>query len=403
MFKSSTIQENLAYISFLFSIYAFTALPFSGVIFSAICYIQFFFFSLFLLIIWDFNSIISFKIKKVSIDKFILLIIFIVLVVGVFFVNKNSNSDLKSIVKTISYFPVFFMFGIYLPNIFFKDTSKFESFLNFLVIFGIINAILGWFLIFSGLQQGGTYSAYLMGIFNHPNATGFVFSLTIPIVVYKFFFKGLKKALFLPLIFLLSISLLFTLSRAAYIATGIAVLLLSFYKSKKIFLFMVAIIIILIFTIVIDFTAMKGGLNSFSRILLFATAYDMIMADAFHFLWGYGVVNFYDTFTSEKLFVGSVEIVADPHNFILLLGIQFGMILTTLIAVYISITLIKAGRNIRKYPVGHHNRNLFVLCYSVIISLLIQNMFEDIIIYPEYYFMPLLFIYYGFLIKAYRN
>lgn len=403
MSKSITIQEYLVYFSFFFSIFATVGLPFSGFIYSIIFYIQIIFFLIFLIILWDFNRILNYRLGKISVDKFILLLIFIVMVLGAFLVNRQSNSDFKSILKCIAYFPVFLLFAIYLPKIFFNNLLKFEYFLNFIISLGLINAVYGWFAMLTGLQRTSIYSNFLIGIFNHPNASGFAFSLTIPILIYKFFFRNMNKNLFFVVIFLFFVSLLFTFSRAAYIATGIAVLILSYYKSKKIFLITVGLIIILVFSIVIDFMVVKGGVNSFSRVLLYITAFDMITADTFHFLWGYGVINFYDTFSTDKLFLGSVEVVADPHNIILLLGIQFGMIITLLVSIYFLITLFKVPKNIRKYPVGNHYRNLFILCFSVITSLLVQNMFEDIIIYPEFFYMSLFFVYYGFLVKSFRN
>jgi hypothetical protein len=351
---------------------------------------------------WDFNKIFNFKFGKIYLDKIIVFFIIIAMITGVYLFNYRSNSDAKSILKSISYFPVFIIYAIYLPKLFFVDVSKFELFLSFVMSLGLINAIIGWLSILLGLQQSSMYSTFLIGIFNHPNASGFAFSLTIPILVYKFFFRNMKKNLFFALIFIYSISLLFTFSRAAYIATGVAVLFLSYYKSKKIFIYMVAVLTVLVLTVVVDFTAVKGGVSSFSRVLLFITAIDMITADTFHFLWGYGIINFYDTFLTDKLFVGSVEIVADPHNLILLLGIQFGMILTLLVILYYVVVLFNAGRRLRKYPIDNHHRNLYVLCFSVVISLLVQNMFEDIIVYPEYYFMPLFLIYTGFLVKSLR-
>ena len=350
MFKNSSIQENISYVSFFISIYALTALPFSGLILSAIYFIYITFFIVFLVVVWDFNSISNLKIGKLSIDKLLLITIFFVMLLNVFFFNRQNNSDIKSVSKVFSYFPVFFIFAIYLPGVFFKNTYKFEAFLNFLIIFGVINTLFGWFALFAGLQQNVTYPGFLMGLFNHPNASGFVYSLTIPILVYKFIYRRYNRIVFSVMIFVFTLSLLFTFSRAAYIATGVSILILSYYKSKRAFLIMVGIIVILIFTIIVDFTASKGGLSSISRLLLFATAYDMIIADPFHFMWGYGVVNFYDTFLSEKLFLGSLEIVADPHNFILLLGVQFGMIITSLIVFYMIVTLLKSAKSMKRIP-----------------------------------------------------
>lgn len=403
MIKDSSIAEIVCYSSLFFSFLAFSGLPFSAIALTAIYYIHITFFLIFLIIKWDFNSIISFRLKKISTDNAILFLISLTMLLGVFYFNFKGNSDLKSFFKVVSYFPVFFMFAVYIPGIFNDNPKKFEVFLNIVTVFSILNGIYGWFTLFAGLQQNPFYPGYLMGFFNHPNASGFSFSIVIPIVVYKMFMKKGNRFVMMALLVFFLVSLLFTFSRAAYIAAGISLLLLSYFKSRRLFLVMLVISFILIVTIFADFAASKGGLSSLSRLLLFVTAYDMIVADPFHFMWGYGVVNFYDTFTAEKMFLGSLEVVADPHNFILLLGIQFGMILTTLTVIYVVVTLVKSALSIKKYPVDSHHRHLFIFCYSSVISILIQNLFEDIVIYPEYFLMPLFFIYYGFLVKTYKS
>ncbi len=403
MIKDSSIAELICYLSLLFSFLAFSGLPFSAIALTAIYYIHIILFLIFLIIKWDFNSIINFKFQRFSSENVILFLIGLTMLLGVFYFNFKSNSDVKSIIKIFSYFSVFLMFAIYIPHIFFDNPKKFEVLLNVVAISSLLNGLYGWFTLFAGLQQNPFYPGYLMGFFNHPNASGFSFSLAVPIVVYKMFMKKENRILMIGLLVFFLISLLFTFSRAAYIAAGFSLLLLSYFKSRKIFLVMLGICFVLVVTIFADFAASKGGLSSLSRLLLFVTAYDMIVADPFHFMWGYGVINFYDTFTAEKMFLGSLEVVADPHNFILLLGIQFGMILTTFTVIYIVITLIKSALSIKKFPVNCHHRDLVIFCYSTVISILIQNLFEDIIIYPEYFLMPLFFIFYGFLVKNYKN
>lgn len=295
------------------------------------------------------------------------------------------------------------MFAVFIPETLFEKPQKFETLLNVVTAFSLANGLFGWFTLLAGLQQNPFYPGYLIGFFNHPNASGFSFSIVIPIVVYKMFMKKGNRFVMLALLVFFLISMLFTFSRAAYISAGLSILLISYFKSKRLFIIMLGISFILVVTIFADFAASKGGLSSISRLLLFVTAYDMIVADPFHFMWGYGVINFYDTFTAEKMFLGSLEIVADPHNFILLLGIQFGMLLTTMTVVYALFTLFKSGFSIKKHPKESHHRDLFIFCFASVVSILMQNLFEDILIYPEYFLMPLFLIYYGFLVKVYKS
>ncbi len=403
MIKDSSIAEIVCYLSLFFSFLAFSGLPFSAIILSGIYFIHIALFVIFLLLRWDFKSIATFRFRNFSLDNLILLLISFILLVNVFFFNFQSNSDVKSIFKILSYFPIFFMFAVFIPETLFEKPQKFETLLNVVTSFALANGLFGWFSLLAGLQQNPFYPGYLMGFFNHPNASGFSFSIVIPIVVYKMFMKKGNRFVMLALLVFFLISLLFTFSRAAYIAAGLSILLISYFKSKRLFIIMLGISFILVMTIFADFAASKGGLSSISRLLLFVTAYDMIVADPFHFMWGYGVINFYDTFTAEKMFLGSLEIVADPHNFILLLGIQFGMLLTTMTVVYALLTLFKSGFAIKKHPKESHHRDLFIFCFASVVSILIQNLFEDIIVYPEYFLMPLFFIYYGFLVKVYKG
>jgi len=403
LIKDSSIAEIVCYLTLFFSFLAFSGLPFSAIILSAIYFIHIALFVIFLLLRWDFKSIAIFRFGKFSLDNLILLLISFILLINVFFFNFQSNSDVKSIFKILSYFPVFFMFAVFIPETLFEKPQKFETLLNVVTAFSLANGLFGWFTLLAGLQQNPFYPGYLIGFFNHPNASGFSFSIVIPIVVYKMFMKKGNRFVMLALLVFFLISMLFTFSRAAYISAGLSILLISYFKSKRLFIIMLGISFILVVTIFADFAASKGGLSSISRLLLFVTAYDMIVADPFHFMWGYGVINFYDTFTAEKMFLGSLEIVADPHNFILLLGIQFGMLLTTMTVVYALFTLFKSGFSIKKHPKESHHRDLFIFCFASVVSILMQNLFEDILIYPEYFLMPLFLIYYGFLVKVYKS
>ncbi|MEO6694620.1 MAG: O-antigen ligase family protein [Ignavibacteria bacterium] len=233
------------------------------------------------------------------------------------------------------------------------------------------------------------------GVFMHPNTASHFYTILIPILLYKILSGKSKLVIILPIFLLCVTALLFTFSRAGYIGTGLAMITLIFFKSKKIFIFSLIIFIASYFFIINDFIATKED-SSISRIILWITAIDMITRDSMHMIWGYGVFNALEVFQNEKFFFGSREVVPDPHNSFLLFSIQFGLLFSVSLTVFIIVIYLKLFFRRTNLIIKKHFTQIF-LAISVTIGILFQNMFENILVYPEYYVMPFYLIFLGYI------
>lgn len=389
-----TLSEKLVFIFIGVNTYAMSIFPFSNLVFDTIFYFQYTLFAIFLIVDFKIGKFLNLRISLKRGGNKLLLFLLSAFIFSSLIVNSN-NHDIASIVKLFAYIIVFYLFFVYLSGIFYFDIEKFNKFLNVVVILAVINSIFGFFSLFVGFAENKATYGYLTGFLYHPNSAGFVYSISIPIVFYNYFEKKISFYTFALIAGFLFIALLYTFSRSAYIAAIISVLLLIYFKSKKALVLSIIAFVLMFFLVIGDFLASKGGLSSVSRLLLFYTAFDMITSGTGPFLWGYGIIKSLEIFTVERLFFGSFENVIDPHNFILLLGIQFGMVMTFVYILFITTILISA--QLYKKYLSPEKRRLSELSFSLIIGLLIQNMFEDIIVYPEFFLFPIFLVFLGYL------
>jgi len=178
----------------------------------------------------------------------------------------------------------------------------------------------------------------------------------------------------------------------------IGLIVLIYKKSRTLFVVTTLFLLLISSTIVIQFASAKGSASAFSRAQVMLTGYDMIINHgATNLLWGYGVLN------SKKVFVQELTSNFDvtreetgPHNFVLTLGIQFGMILTTSVLFYIFILLLKSQLKVkRKLILSQYFK--VNLALSVTLGILTQCVMEDIVVYPEFFVMPMFLLFLGYL------
>ncbi len=314
-----------------------------------------------------------------------------------FVINLNNNADLKSIAKLITYPLIAYVFFSYTGKKLLRSYALFEKYMKVFIVAGVVSSILSIIIFALGISPSATYFFTTHGIFVHPNTTSFLYILVIPVTIYFYYIGKINFFSFTVLLSLLVIVLLFTYSRAGYLGAFSGALIFTFLRSrsKKIFVITSIVIILIISTFAIDFLTAKQN-SSYSRILLILTAYNMIFLNSSTFLWGYGVYSGVELFREEKLFFGSYEFVDDPHNFLLLSGIQFGAVLPLLALLFVLFTYLKFYRIDKKKFSEKKLLNMY-LCISVTAGFLINNMLEDVIVYPEYYVMPVFLIFLGYL------
>lgn len=384
----------------LVNLYIISVFPLGYLVKDFIYFIQIGIFLLFIITKLDINEVFNFKPKGNMLIYYSEILLGSVFLIITLTVSLNNNNDIKSIAKIITYVILFIMFFNFYASSLISNFVLFNKFVDFIIIFALINSVIGWFAVFFVPPPVELYKGYHLGLFHHPNTNAAIYSIAVPAIFYKVFYLGYRNYQNILILLFLFVSMLFTYSRSTFVGVGVALLLITFLKSKK-YTILFVLLFLLVGTSVFDtFLLAKGGFSSISRLLLFYTAFEMILTSINSFLFGYGVFRSLEIFFTEKLFTGSTEVVVDPHNMILLLGIQFGMIVTIALFVFIILVLISSISRLNKLKPDV--KKGVVLSFAMVINLVIQNQFEDIVVYPEYFVYPIFLIFLGYLYHSYR-
>jgi hypothetical protein len=274
----------------------------------------------------------------------------------------------------------------------------FDKFLDCILYISVATALIALIFYFVGFSLNPKYAFAATGYFGHSNTIAFIYTLSIPILFYKLFSKKISLLIFFALISILLLGLLFSYSRSAYIGVFVSIMIISFKKSKFIFLIVAALLLIIGSKVFMTFAFAKGD-SSNPRIILMFTSYNMIFHSGYKYLlWGYGIFNNVKVFTGNQLIFGGIEEVPDPHNMALLLAIEFGVLFT--IAFLSSFLYIIIRSFSRKKGNDFNYEQKINLSLAIIIGLFAHNMLEDIIVYPEFFVFPLFLIYSGYLYRS---
>lgn len=344
----------------------------------------------------DIKNKIKITASKFNIITIVSAIILSFFTFSTFVKNLSVNLSIIPLLKISTYLIIFYYYYFYLPKLFFLEHELFEKFLSLIMNTGIIMSVISVILFFSGINIHQKTDMVPVGLFYYDNIFAFVYTFTIPILIYKRLTGQLSLAYFISALLLSSVVLLFTFSRAGYLGVLLSVLIIIYKKSKKLFFTVLIFILIISATFVFDFAKAKGSMSAITRVQVMLVAYDMIMNNGSDkFLWGYGVFN------SKKVFVNNLTSTFEvsreetgPHNFIFTLGIQFGMALTASVLILLLTILIKTIIKNKKYYKHFDSVNL---CLAVISGLLVQCMLEDIVVYPEFFVMPIFLLFLGYL------
>ncbi len=349
------------------------------------------------------EGLLKFKGLKFDLINSISLVIILSFILSSFYFNLNNNLDILSIAKLITYPIIIYYFFNYLPRIIYHDKDLFELILNYWLYFSLISIFVSLGVLLLGLDIFQYTANSTVGYFYYTNIFAFIFTFTIPILLYKYFTKQLS---FLPFLFFLLpslVCLLFTYSRAGYIGALLSLIVLIYKKSRLLFIVTLIFLTVVSSTIVFQFASAKGSASAFSRVQVMVTGYDMIFNHGLkNFLWGYGVLN------SKKVFVQELTSNFDisreetgPHNFILTLGIQFGMILTFSLLLYIIILFVKSQSKAKR---NYFSQRYFKVNLAIAITagIIVECILEDVVVYPEFFVMPMFLLFLGYL-KYYIN
>lgn len=383
------------------NIYSVSILLGSGFIGYILNLLHFVIFVSFIVYKFDFHKFFRFHFERINIVLLEIYLLVTVFVFSSYYVNLEYNMDISTFLKLLSYPIIFFLFFIQFSKKLYEDDNFFEKFLIILLYLGIIHAIYSIIANYLGLNINSKYSASITGIFEHPNTTSFIYTILIPILLYKYFSKQIGKVFFVSVLILFIYCLLYTFSRNGYLSFFIIVLLYSYSKSKITFFIALILSIGILFSIFFDFAFSKAD-STITRTLLYYTSIDMITRDMNHFLWGYGVKNAIDVFINDKVIFGSFEQVISTHNFILQLAIQFGVILPVIFCIlifniYINVYLIK------KSHLLSDRYFKFSFCLIITFGLLVQNMLEDTLAHPGNFVLPFFLMFLGYLYNGWKE
>jgi len=343
------------------------------------------------------------KSKHFSIRTISQYLVILIFCISVLWYNSADLKSLNTLLKVISIPFLLYTYYILFSRTLFEDRRNFEKFTTYILWFGLFAGIVSLFSLVYPInpKYEGLPSA---GLLNHPNSTSFIFTISIAVLFYKYFEKKIPVTVFGILIVLFSIALFFTLSRAGYIATSLAVLILTYNRSKKLFFASIIILMIVSVTFLLDINFAKTDSNT-SRFSLILSALMMIFSGQQEMLWGHGIQNAFLVFDQTKATIGSLDPVPNPHNVLLLMTMQFGLLMTASVLFFLFMIFINTFLILRK-SVMLERENDISLSLALSCSLLLQNFFEDIIIFPEAFVFTVFIIFLGYLnytIKVYKN
>ncbi|HMS65798.1 MAG TPA: O-antigen ligase family protein, partial [Ignavibacteria bacterium] len=342
---------------------------------------------------FTFSKLVSLKINTPGFLEFLFLMLLTAFCITCFYINLENNLNSYSLFSILTYVINFVLFFFILGKNFRINTTKFDKFTDIIIYFAIVLSLISLIFYIQGIHFLSLYSHTSAGLFGHPNTTSMFYTISIPVLFYKYFTKRISNVVFTCLLILFLSVLLLTLSRAGYIGVGVGILIYTFYKSRTLFVFVSILVAIVAMTIVLDFASSKVD-SSASRLLLILSAISVITRSNSSLMWGYGPVNGTNIFIQEKFFFGN-EPVPNPHNLLLQLSIQFGLIFT-LLAVLTVIVLFVKGMILKFRDERFKYDQRLSLCLTIMLSLIVQNFFEDVLVNPIYYVMPVFFIFSGF-------
>lgn len=327
--------------------------------------------------------------------KKIFILILLTLGLSVIF-NSKDYFNLYGISKLIILIFGFAFFFFLIANKLYSDITLLNHFYSHLILLGVITAafgILNSIVPFNPiLQSSGASSSF----FRHPNTVAFAYIPALCILGYNLLFRDDRNKLIPFILFsIVFFGLALSLSRSGLLAFLISVLILIFFKSKKLFLVLFIVLIISTSIIIQFFFDIKGSSSTIARLGLIYSAVEMIKSSNHILYWGVGTVSVFEEYQTFKESVSPfLDTVLYPHNSILFFILQFGIISLTPVLLFVLLILIKCF----KFLYQLFDKYKFLLIpFTICSSLLIQSLLEDTILFPEFFVFPIFLIFLGYL------
>jgi hypothetical protein len=345
------------------------------------------------------SSVTHLKINN-AFEKILLGAFFLFIFVSMIVVNFKDFVTPQGFSKCFIFIFGGYFFGYYIPKLFFLNKNFINLFVKFIFYIGFSASIFGIItLLVPKINPTNELPGTAISFFMHPNATAFLYCYTIPCALYLIFFEknktDIEKLFFSAGFYLMIFNQILTISRSGFAGVCIGIIIFFMFYSRKYFYLLLLILPVAYVFFVSDFTASKGAGTLIGRVGLLATAYTMLTDSNSGLLWGFGTSSIFDLFEDVKLSLGIADSHNYPHNSIVFYILQFGLISAIPLFFFF---FFKIGKAIRMLFKRYENFGILLLAVTIIISTFIQAIFEDFVLFPEYYMFHFFMLFFGIMV-----
>jgi hypothetical protein len=246
-----------------------------------------------------------------------------------------------------------------------------------------------------------TYTAQTryLSLIIHPNYVSFLLTITSVTSLFFFFYyeknlSTLQKTLIILTVIIQFSSQILTLSRGGLLGTAFGVFFLLLFRYRKKVVLIIPFFLIMIVYFATGVFKSKGLASTLSRYLLLIPVYEMYKEKSVHTIFGFGITNSFDAYSSYRGLYGVIESVNNPHNSLLSIFIMFGLIVTILLFIYFSFLFIK-GFIYSIIALDFKNRMFYAFLASNMIATFVHGLFDSMLIMPEFFVMQFFLIIIG--------
>jgi Lipid A core - O-antigen ligase and related enzymes len=324
--------------------------------------------------------------KGIIIDKFTILFIALVLIMGLSSIySKNKIGSLKEVIRYSYYLSIYFIIR-------FRINKKifYEILIKANLLSGSLISILGIYIFFSKYKVGMTFNylldnARVQVTFDHPNAYGaYLILLIFPLIYSTAKVKGKDRLIYFIMSLLVMINLTLTLSRNAWMAMAVGILLLIMFYGWK---FLVMTVMPLLFVYIVPNTydrikLMMSSDESQGRMKLWQIGNKIVKDNMFLGVGSGNYGNAYNEYV-KKYPEFKIEAAKDlaPHNSYIKNFTELGIFgaMVFLILSLEMVTIVNRMRDKVKGIVGNFYSGYIIS----MICFLIMNVFDDLFYAPK--------------------
>jgi hypothetical protein len=340
------------------------------------------------------KNYIRFK-KYSNLDVLFLFIFFVLFSISVVYFNSQDLTTIKGFFKLTTILFGFYFFFSYLPTILLNDDISLLFFLKSLGFLGTITALIGLITVFIEVfptEYGGTAISF----YQHPNATASIYNFSIPVLLFlilkiKNKITKFERSIFFWGLVLNFLGLLFTFSRSSIISVLLVLLIFMYNYSKKALIGIMIVLPVASAVAISDFFTSKGTVTAVGRLGLIATTLEMLNSSKQGALWGFGTISTIPIFNSFKVALGVFDQNNVPHNVFIFYILQFGLISFIPLFIYLMKLFVTSAFKF----VRNKADDYLVLSFAVCFPMLVKNMFEDLVFFPEFILFYLFLFFLG--------